>query len=83
MIFQAKHDQKDAAIYNLAHVGAMILGHSRSIFYHQIYTFYKFLDPSMAENCYIDTDSMMWALADTNLRNCVKPNLLSEFDNTT
>ena len=83
MIFQAKYDQKNAKIKNLIQLGAMILGHSRVIFYRQLYTLYKYLEPSMAENCYIDTDSMMWALGDSNLKNCVKKNLLSEFENKT
>ena len=80
MVFQAKHDQKDAAIKNLAHLGATILGNSRAIFYYQIFTLLKYLEPSMAENCYIDTDSMNWALGDPDLKKCVKPDLLHEFE---
>ena len=80
MIFQAKHDQKDAAIKNLAHLGATILGNSRAIFYYQIFTLLKYLNPSMAQNCYIDTDSMFWALGNSDLKKCVLPNLLDEFE---
>ena len=83
MVFQAKHDQKEKQIENLAHVGAMILGHSRAIIYYQIFIFYKYIKPSMGENLYIDTDSMMWALGDIDFKNCIKPELLSEFEKVT
>ena len=79
MMFQVKHSQKTAKIKNLIHLGATILGNSRVIFYTLIYTLYKYLNPSMSENCYIDTDSMFWALGDRDLKNCVKPGLLNEF----
>ena len=79
LLYQCKYQQKKAKINNLLQLGAMILGHSRVNFYSQIITLYDYFDDKMAENCYIDTDSMMWALADKNIINCIKPHLREEF----
>ena len=79
LLYQCKYKQTNAKINNLLQLGAMILGHSRVSFYEQIQTLYEYFDDKMAENCYIDTDSMMWALASENILDCIKPNLKNDF----
>ena len=80
-LYHLKYSLSNSLIRNLLQVGAMILGYSRVIFYTKILTLLKLLDPKKAELCYLDTDSVMFFLASSNLKLCVKKGQEAEFEN--
>ena len=79
-LYNLKYPLTNAKINNLMQVGCTILGYSRKIFYHQIFTFLRLLDKRKIELCYLDTDSVMFFSASVDIKKCVKKGKEKEFE---
>lgn len=62
------------------HIQVLVYQNSKLHFFKFLRTIYKYLREGSFEFCYCDTDSIMLALTDTDIKYCVKKELLSEWN---
>ena len=67
----SSHDN-EAAINNVLPISVCILGQSKLVLFEAVLALHKCLDERKCQLCYIDTDSYILAVSDTNLDNLVK-----------
>ncbi len=80
LLFLVTRKNLNAKLLNLHHVSGAILGLSKVIFYDHILHFLRTLDPSKAELAYLDTDSIILALSEDELDQCVERDLREEYE---
>ena len=79
LLFALTRTNLDAKICNVAQLAASVLSNSRVIFMgalSQLLT--DLLDPRLAELCYTDTDSCLWATAHEDLEDCLREGVAPE-----
>jgi len=81
LLYLVQRSQKGCRIRNLIQQGALILANSRNVFFHQLFCLLELFDPRKVQLTYADTDSLFLFCDDLELRNCVLPERLEEFDN--
>jgi len=67
----SSHD-KAASINNVLPISVCILGQSKLVLFEAVLELHRCLDERKCQLCYIDTDSYILAVSDTNLDNLVK-----------
>ncbi len=80
LLFAVTRRNPDAAIFNLSELAASVLCSSRLIFFSHILFLLTVMDPTRAQLCYLDTDSLMWFVRHRRLEDNVRREFLPLFE---
>ena len=80
LVFAVTRRNPDAAIFNLSELAASVLCSSRLIFFSHILFLLTVLDPTRAQLCYLDTDSLMIFVRHRKFEDNLRPEFLRLFE---
>lgn len=79
-LFRVDSSGKDKPVHNALCKAVAVLSNSKRLFFDRVLTLLECLDPAQSEVLYTDTDSVLLSLARPKLRDCVRPEMLTRWD---